>query len=344
MAKEAKDLTSAQKVAMLLMALEEDQAAAVLSRMSDSSVGKLCKAAESLAVARISDEEKRDALQGFVLRQRKGGFFLGDPEDRFRKVLAKARGEETSRQLFAEPSEEAAVLEEKSPLEFVTNAPEDQVAAVLEKESPRCVAVLLSRLAGSKSGRILNMLEEQLRQAVVERIVSSETVPPEIAVEVVTAFKEKLAQLGLRAEAASEEGRAEELASMIATLDKESQERVLSQIHERDPELGEMVERCLFGFEDLVKVEGKSMQQLLRNVEVPQIALALKGAPQEIQDHFYSNISQRARERVEEEREMTGRVPLSQVEQAREDIMKLARRMYREGELVVEIGEEQYVE
>jgi len=343
MAKEADRLTSAEKVAMLLMALEEDQAAAVLSRMSDTSVGKLCKAAESLDVTRISDEEKRDALHGFLLRRRKG-FFLGDPDQRFRKVLAKAKGEETSRQLFAEPSQEAAGAQEESPLEFVTNAPEDQVAAVLEKESPRCAAVLLSRLAGSKSGRILNMLEEQLRQAVVERIVSSESVPPEIADEVVTAFKEKLAQLGLRAEAASEEGRAEELASMIATLDKESQERVLSQIHERDPELGEMVERCLFGFEDLVKVEGKSMQQLLRNVEVAQIALALKGATQEIQDHFYSNISQRARERVEEEREMIGRVPLSQVEQAREDIMKLARRMYREGELVVEIGEEQYVE
>jgi flagellar motor switch protein FliG len=131
---------------------------------------------------------------------------------------------------------------------------------------------------------------------------------------------------------------------MLKSLDHASQDRVLAQLAERDMELAEAVEREMFSFDDLPKVGQRSMQELLRNVEVPTIALALKGAPDRIEQHFADNLSTRALERVREEREMTGRVAMSEVEQAREDLMKIARRMYREGDLMVETGEEQYVE
>jgi flagellar motor switch protein FliG len=109
-------------------------------------------------------------------------------------------------------------------------------------------------------------------------------------------------------------------------------------------ELAEAVEREMFSFSDLPKVSQRSMQELLRNVEVPTIALALKGAADDIEQHFADNLSTRALERVREEREMAGRVAMTEVETAREDLMKIARRMYREGDLVVETGEEEYVE
>jgi flagellar motor switch protein FliG len=330
---------------MLVMSLKEEQAAALLQNMSDGSLAKLLKAAESLDVAKIGDEEKRQALHGFFVKQRKGGFFLGNADERFRKVLARAKGEEGVRQIFAGPEgAEARAEEEKSPTELVEALPEEQIASLLSNESPRCAAVVLGCLPGQKAGRVLNMIEEEHREAIVGRIITSENVPPEVAEEVMAGFKEKLEQMAPGEERASEEQRAQELAGMIATLDKESQERVLSQINERDPELAEQVERLIFGFDDLLKVSTKSMQELLRNVEVTQIAMALKGASEQIHEHFYDNMSQRARERVEEEREMAGRVPLSEVEAAREEIMKLARKMYREGDLVVEMGDEQYVE
>lgn len=330
---------------MLVMSLKEEQAAALLRHMSDSSLARLRRAAESLDVAEIGNEEKSAALRGFFLKQRKGGFFLGDPEERFRKVLARAKGEEAVRLIYAGAEGAGEEAEEyESPVEFLESIPEEQLASVLVKEGARCAAVLLSSLPGQKAGRILNMLDDELREAIVERIITSENVPPEIAEEVIVGFKQKVEELGPGSEAASEERRAQELARMVATLDKESQERVLVQINERDPELGQTVERLIFGFNDLLKVSGKSMQELLRNVEVVQIALALKGASQQIHEQFQSNMSQRARERVEEEREMAGRVPLSQVEEAREEIMKLARKMYREGDMVVETGDEQYVE
>ncbi len=333
------ELTSAQKAAVLVMTLDDDKAANLLKHMSDSSLAKLREATEGLDVSKVAEEQKRDALRGFFLKQRRGGLFLGDPHERFRRVLAKAKGEEGAARLYA-----AVPQEERSPREFLEEVSEEQIARVLARESPRCAAVLLSSLAGEKAGEILNMLEQELREAIVERIVSNEDVPAEVSEQIIVGFKQRLEDMGTGAEAPSEERRAQELAGMLGKLDKESQERVLTQMHERDPDMAEELERLMFSFDDLPKVSDRSMQELLRNVEVTQIAMALKGAPEQMREHFYSNMSQRLRERVEEEREMTGRVPLSQVEEAREQIMTLARKRYREGELVVEIGDEQYVE
>jgi len=340
----AQDLTPAQKAAILVMSLDEEQAAALLNNMSESSLAKLREAADGLRVGQIAEEQKRQALRGFFVKQRRGTVFLGNPQNRFRRVLARAKGEENARRLYEEAEGEKEAPEEKSNREFLEELADEQFALVLGNESPRCAAVLLSNISGEKAGRVLNLLAEEFREAVVERIIASENVPAEVAAAILEGFKQKLDELGPGAEMASEEKRAEELASLLGTLDKESQERMLSQLHQRDPELADEIERLMFGFDDLPMVSDRSMQELLRDIEVTQIAMALKGAPQQIREHFSSNMSQRLRERVEEEREMTGRVPVSQVEEAREEIMRTARRMYREGELVVEIGDEQYVE
>ncbi len=168
--------------------------------------------------------------------------------------------------------------------------------------------------------------------------------PAEVSERVVAAFKKKLDEMGSDGDVASDEKRAKELANMIDALMPEAQEKVLARMAERDPELAEKVERLMFSFNDLLNVSDRSMQELLRNVEVEHVAMALKGAGPEMQEHFTKSLSARQLERVAEEREISGRVPVSKVTEAREEIMKLARKMRQEGQLVVETGEEQYVE
>ncbi len=343
----AKELTSAEQAAMFLMSLEDDQAAELLRHMSDEAAGKLREAARRLDSSRISSEQKRQALLGFVLQRRQGTYPLGNPEERFRQVLVAAKGEDAVRRIYGtgEAGEGAEQTpKEKTDLEFIAEFPEDPLAKAVADESPRCVALLLSKLGGSKAGRVLNQLDEERREAVLERMLSGETVPPEVAEDVMKGFREKLERISSGAEVASEEKRAQELAEMIGALEQETQDAVLARLAEEDPEMAERIERLIFGFEDLLKVGERSMQELLRNLEVTHVALALKGAESALYEHFMKNLSQRQRERVEEEREMAGRVPMSQVEEAREEIMKLARRMYRDRELVVEMGDEQYVE
>ena len=341
----ATELNNAQKAAMLVMSLEEDQAAELLKHMSDSTVSKLREAADRLAAGKIGEKEKRQALLGFFQHKKKGSFFVGNADERFRRVLEQAKGKETVRRIYSEAAaEEPQAAPEQSPLEYVNEFPEDQVAKVLQKESPRCAAVLLAHLDGKKSGRILNMLEEETREAVVDRLINGEGVPAEVAERVIAAFKKKLVDLSTNAEAASEEKRAKELAGIVGALAPAAQDKVLTKMVERDPEMALKVERLMFGFNDLLNVGDRSMQELLRNVDVAQVALALKGATDEMQKHFGKGLSQRQLERVAEERQMSGRVAMSKVEEAREELMKLARKMRREGKLVVETGEEQYVE
>ncbi len=341
----ANDLNNAQKAAMLVMALEEEQAAELLKHMGEGSVAKLRAAADSLASAGIGEKEKRQALLGFFKHKRKGSFFVGDADQRFRRVLEQAKGKDTVRRLYNEgpelPEEEQT---EQSPLEAIMQCPDEQVAKMLENESARCAAVLLSHLGGKKSGRILNLLEDEMREAVVERLLGGEAVPGEVTERVIAAFRKKLGEMSSDTDMASDEKRAAEMASMIDAMMPELQEKVLARMAERDPEMAKRVEQLMFGFTDLLNVSDRSMQDLLRNVDVGHVAMALKGAGQEMEEHFTKNLSQRQLERVAEEREMSGRVPVSKVTEAREEIMKLARKMRQEGQLIVETGEEQYVE
>ena len=341
----AGELNNAQKAAMLVMALEEEQAAELLKHMGEGSVAKLREAADSLASAGIGEKEKRQALLGFFKHKRKGSFFVGDADERFRRVLEQAKGKDTVRRLYNEaPEEPRAGQPEKTAVEFIMQFQEEQIAKVLLNESARCTAVLLSHLDGKKSGRILNLLEDEMREAVVERLLGGEFVPAEVAERVIGAFRKKLEEMSSDTDMASDEKRAAELASMIDAMMPELQEKVLARMAERDPEMAKKVEQLMFGFGDLLSVSDRSMQDLLRNVDVTNVAMALKGAGEEMEQHFTKNLSQRQLERVAEEREMSGRVPVSKVTEAREEIMKLARKMRQEGQLVVETEEEQYVE
>lgn len=339
------ELTGAQRAAILVMSLSEEKAVKLLQHMSEKSLAKVLEAAEKLNVGEIKDDQKRDALKEFFLKRRDGGLFLGDPAQRFRRVLAKAKGEDGISRLYHEAEEEARKeQDQKSARELLEELPDSQFSGALEKESPRCAAVLLSNVSGAKAGRVLNLLEEEVRERIVQRIISCENIPSEVADQLIKGFTRKVEELGPGPDAASQERRARELAAMLRTVDKDSQERILARMQEKDPELALNVERLVFGFEDLPKVSDRSMQELLRSVEVTQIAMALKGAPEQLREHFYGNMSERLRDRVEEEREMTGRVPLSDVEEAREEVMRSAREMYRDGRLMVQLGDEQYVE
>jgi len=341
----AMELTGAQKAAILIMSLRDDQAAALLKHMSDESIAKLREAADSLSAYDIGDEERTATLGEFFTKRQSGELSMGDPAGTFRKFLVKAKGEEIARRVYAgeEPSPGAAPRQ-TTPLEFIESLPEAQILMVLETESPRAIATILSRLSRAKAKAILNTMEGDLKEATVERMLSSEAVPDEVAEEVLLGFKERFEEMGTSAQVVSDEKRAEEMAAVVAALDKESQEKVLGRIRERDPNMADMLERHMFDFNDLVKVDKKSLQELLRRVEVSQLALALKAAPQNVQQHILSNLSERVRERVAEEREMAGRVVLAVVTEAQWEIMKVAKQMYRDGSLAIETGEEQYVE
>ena len=349
----AKTLSGSQRAVMLLMSLDEAHAAALLNNISDSALAKLRKAAEAIDVQQIGTQEKRDTLLSFLRSQQGGTFFLGNPGERFRRALVKAKGEQDVKRMYREQDEqdkkargEPLVDEEQPTLTFLQNLPDEELAVVLERESPRCSAVLLSMLPGEKGGRLLSIVGAELREKIVERVIAMEDVSSDVMTEVLMQFEQELRKSKPGSRLLTEEERVADLATMIASLRREAQERILSVVRENNPELADKIEKRIFAFEELVKVTDRSLQQLLSQVEARVVAVAIKGAPQPIQDHILSNLSERVRDQVAEERELAGSVPVSRAVEAREEIMKVARQMEKDGQItfVAEREEEEYVE
>lgn len=306
-------LTSAQRAAMLVMSLEDEQAVKLLEHMSQGAVMKLREAAEDLDAASVGPREKRGALLDFLRRQQRSAFFLGDAGARFQRALARARasraangastgeiqpeGEEEGEADKSEDDEEGrSELDEA--FEFLRSVPEEDLAKTLAQESLACNVVLLSVLTGERAGKLLNMMQPERREKVVERLVEVEQVPDEVVDDLVSGFSEKLQNARKSSRMVTAEERIEELASMIANLERDSQERILSSLREKDPDTADKIEKRIFAFQDLAKVEKKSLQQLLSRIEPGTIALAIKGTPEELQDLIFSNLSQRVREQT----------------------------------------------
>ena len=345
---------------MLVSALDEKRAQKVLEQMSQESIRALRNAAEELQSAEIGRREKLETISSFLREQRGSPFFVGNPRTRFEKMLdeavdqrqepqnqpAEAAGDQARTETTEEEEgdNESVITEELE--ESIREAPNEDVAALLNQESVRCAAVILGVLPGDMGGKLLNLLDEEKREQIAQRLLTMDQVPEAIRQEITHGFQERLREAQFGGSASSEEERLDRLANMVGGLESDSQKRVLANIQERDPELAEEIERRIFAFKDLVNVERRSLQNLLGRVDASTLAIAIKGAPDEVEEVIEENLSQRALEQVNEERELAGSVPVSEANEARDEIMEIAREMDRDGELDYSSGqgEEEFVE
>ena len=356
-------LNGAQRAAMLISALDEQKATALLEQMSEKSLQRLREAALSLEGVSIIQEEKLRTVTGFLRAQRESALFVGDVSSRFQRTFQKALGREPEvdsaeakpatgeAQGDSEETGDKAERQESSETcqkvsDLVRGVPEHELAKVLSQESARCGAVLLSALPGESAGLLLNRLEPEKRESIAERMVGMGEVQQEIVMEIARGFQSRLHATESGTGTGSEEERMDELANMVSRLESESQKRVLISVQEADPDRAEQIERRIFAFEDLVNVEERCLQELLRDVEPSTIAVAIKGVPDQLEEVITGNLSERVAEQVEEERELAGRVPLSEAREARDEIRKKAREMDQAGSLYFRSGgqQEEFVE
>ena len=343
---------------MLVSALDSNRAASVLDQMSDEALQALRHAAETLDPGKIGQQEKLKTLAAFLREQRAPALLTGQSNVRFRRVLdqaldkredaASGAGEKT-----AGPSDKGTGKQDaqsdgiaKRIEESIREAPAGDVAELLGQESVRCAAVLLRSLPGQMAGELLNLLEPEKCERIAERLLTMGQVPDAITEEVTKSFQERLHESRFGAGATSEKERLDRLANMVSGLESDSQKRILERMQQRDPEIAEEIERRIFAFEDLVHVEKRSLQNLLGQIDSSTIALAIKGAPRDVEDTITDNLSQRVLEQVNEERELAGSVPVSEAMEARDQIMQVARDMDREDALDFVSGkqEEEFVE
>jgi flagellar motor switch protein FliG len=246
-----------------------------------------------------------------------------------RELLEQALGKEKAEDLLKRLT---SSLQSK-PFDFLRTSDPVQLFSFLQGEHPQTIALILAYLPPDKAAAIISGLPGELQADVAFRIAKMDSVSPEVLKEA-----EKVMERKFSAVVGADFSRAGGIDSIVAIINKagrKTEKQILEILDEKDPEMAEEIRKKLFTFEDIVKIDDKSLQKVVRDVDTKDLAMALKGVSDDLREKFYRNMSSRAVEMLKEEMEYMGPVRLRDVEEAQQKIVNIIRKLEEAGEIVI---------
>jgi len=316
-----------EKSATLLVSLGADYAAEVLKQLGPREVQKLGHAMATLkTVPRARIEEVLDELHRLIATQ--ASIYI-DTDDYIRSVLTKALGDDKASNLISR------ILQggETSGIEGLKWMDASTVADLIRNEHPQIIATILVHLEHEHSSEILNHFSERLRNDVVLRIATLEGIQPAALRELNEAMLRILA--GSSSIKKTAMGGVRTVAEILNFIGSASETSVVDAIREYDPDLAQQILDEMFVFENLIDIDNRSIQLILREIQSDSLVLALKGASDNLKEKVFKNMSQRAGEMLREDLEALGPVRVSDVEAEQKEILKVVRRLADEGQIVL---------
>ncbi len=324
---DARALNGAQKAAVLMLALGEEQCARLFSMMHEDEIKEISSAMAQLGAVR-SDVIERLCAE-FAEQIGGAGSLVGSFENTER-LLLKTMPRERVTQIMEEIRGPAG----RTMWDKLGNVHEAVLANYLKNEYPQTVAVVLSKVRADHAARVLALLPDSFAMEVVMRMLRMESVQKDVLDGV---------ERTLRAEFMSNLARStrrdahEMMAEIFNNLDRQAEARFIAALEERNREAAERIKSLMFTFDDLQRLTPMAVQTLLRGIEKEKLPLALKGASEKLRDLFFSNVSERAGKMLREEIEALGPVKLRDVDEAQASIVAQAKEMAAQGQ--IEIGE-----
>jgi flagellar motor switch protein FliG len=206
-----------------------------------------------------------------------------------------------------------------------------RIVELVRAEHPQIIAIVLSYLDSDQAAKVLGAMPEATRTDLVTRVASLDTVQPEAMNELNTLLETQMR--GSASGAASTLGGVKRAAEILSFVERSIEQAVSEQITESDPDLADQIQDLMFTFDNLIDVDDRGIQTLLREVSTENLVLALKGTDDGIQSKIFSNMSQRAADMLKDDLEAKGPVKLSEVEAAQKEILAIARRLTDEGQM-----------
>ena len=317
------------KAALLLMTLGADAAAGVLRQLGPREVQKLSlKMSEMTPQARSAVEP---VLAEMIESFGRGAMIQSD-EDQLREMLTKALGDERAGHLLSRmvSGSDTAGIESLKWMDAAT------AADLIKNEHPQIIATILVHLEYDQAGEILKHFSDRLRNDVVLRIATLDGVQPAALKELNDSLTRMLSGASTVKKAAM--GGVRHAAEILNFVGSNAETAVIDNVREYDPELAQKILDEMFVFENLMDLDDRGIQTLLREVQSDSLVIALKGAPPEMREKIFKNMSQRAAEMLREDLESRGPVRLSEVEAEQKEILKTARRLAEEGQIALSSG------
>ena len=325
-------LTSSQKVAGLLLGIDMGLASKILRHMGEDQVELVTRAMKELEEIAVDEKDLREIYREAISRMHGAGFALGDVEGLIKTMVTKAFGNQKGDELLQNLEQHTFA---QRPFAVFEQLPSEDLAGILSDEHPQIIAVFLAHMDSAKSGEIISLFPSNVKPDVVLRIAKLGRSSPEVVQRVVDVMRKKVKSLGLSTRRSEPKAWVKKAANIINHIGGSSEKSVLDDISEMDQSTAEDIREEMFTFDDLAKVDGRSMQKILGSIDSAILAVALKACSHESEENVFTNLSKRASEMVREERDAKGPMPLSEVLDAQKQILGVIRGLIEGGEVVI---------
>ena len=323
-------LTGIQKAAVLLIALGPEMSSTVFKHLKEEEIEDLTL--EIANTRSISPQVKEDVINEFYeicLAQQyiaEGGIGYA------KELLEKALGTEKALDVIGKLT---ASLQVK-PFEFVRKTDATQLLSFIQDEHPQTIALILSYLSPSQSALIISALPQESQADVARRIATMDRTSPDVIQEVERVLESKLANLVNQDY--TQIGGVDQVVEILNTTDRGTEKHIMEILEIEDPELADEIRKKMFVFEDILLLDNKAIQRVLREVDNGDLELALKGTNEEVQNAIFTNLSKRLAEMIKEDMEFMGPVRMKDVEEAQQKIVNVIRKLEDTGEIIISRG------
>ncbi len=329
------DRSGTERAAILLLTLGEQEAAQVLKHMSAKEVQRIGAAMAKLA--NVSKEEVHGVISEFSSAVESQTSVGVGAEDFLRKVLVDALGQEKASSII----DRISIGRSTKGLEALKWMDARAVAELIRLEHPQIIAIVLAYLEADQSAEILTCLPANIRSDIMVRIATLDGVQPSALTELDDIMEKTFAGKGTARTSAL--GGAKAAANIINNLDPGQESVIMDQIVQTDEQLGSRIQDLIFVFDNLLEIDDRSMQELLRQVASDKLLLAMKGCEDAMKDKIFKNMSQRAAEMLKDDLESKGPVRISEVEGAQKEILQIARKLAEAGTIALAGKGDEYV-
>lgn len=324
------DMTGLQKAAVLLISLGPERSANIFKHLKEDEIEQLTlEIANTRSVSPATKEQVLDEFYEICLAQQyiaEGGIAYA------KELLEKALGADKAKDVIGKLTASLQVR----PFEFVRKTDASQMLNFIQDEHPQTIALILSYLSSAQASSIISALPPDKQADVAKRIAQMDRTSPDVIKEVERVLERKLSSLVNQDYTIV--GGVDSIVAILNTVDRGTEKHIMETLEIEEPELADEIRRKMFVFEDILSLDDKSIQRVLREVDNNELAVALKGSNEEVQTVIFNNLSKRLSTMIKEDMEFMGPVRLKDVEEAQQKIVNIIRKLEDSAEIIISRG------
>ena len=330
MATNTQDYTGIQKAAILLIALGPERSADIFKHLKEDEIEELTL--EIANTRSVSPQVKEDVLNEFYqicLAQQyiaEGGIGYA------KELLDKALGEDRAKEVITKLTASLQVR----PFEFVRKTDPSQLLNFIQDEHPQTIAMILSYLTSAQAALVIGALPPEKQADVAKRIAMMDRTSPDVIKEVERVLEKKLSSLVNQDYTIV--GGVDAIVNILNTVDRTTEKHIMESLEIEEPELADEIRKKMFVFEDILLLDDRAIQRVLRDVDNADLGVALKAANEEVQNVIFKNLSKRLAAMIKEDMEFMGPVRMKDVEEAQQKVVSVIRKLEDSGEIVTSRG------